>query len=147
MQAGLKLAYTYFRAKFATSTSAALSDTLRAEADLAKKEAEKARAETAAVRHELGEANKKLFTAEKKITVLTKDLEAADRFEETIETLSAEVDRLQDERSSLRQVLLWLKEDKDAQVAEADRLKEKVNALETAGLKLFFDFWKANPQT
>ncbi|KAM6559687.1 hypothetical protein CsatA_028926 [Cannabis sativa] len=145
-RAGLKLGYAYSRAKSAASKSTTLSDALRAEADLAKKEAEEARAETTAVRHELGEANKKLFAAEKKVTVLTKDLEAADRFEETIESLSADVDRLQDERTSLRQVLLRLKDDKDAQVVEANRLREKVDALETAGLELFFDFWKANPQ-
>ncbi|KAM6551127.1 hypothetical protein CsatB_000935 [Cannabis sativa] len=147
---GLKLAYTYSWAKSATSKNTDLSDTLKAEADLARKDAEEARAEVRAVRLELGEANKKLFTAQKKITVLTKDLEAADHFEETIETLSGEVNSLQDERTSLRAVLHRMKEEKEAKEgelsAEVDRLKEKVNALETANLELFFDFWKANPQ-
>ncbi|XP_060958288.1 uncharacterized protein LOC133030091 [Cannabis sativa] len=150
VQAGLKLAYTYSRAKSAASKNVALSDTLKAEADLAKKEAEEARAEAGAIRLELGEANKKLFAAEKKITVLTKDLEVADRFEETIEILSTEVNSLQDERTSLREVLHRMKEEKDSKdgelSTEVDKLKEKVNALETTVLELFFDFWKANPQ-
>ncbi|KAM6569210.1 hypothetical protein CsatB_017195 [Cannabis sativa] len=128
----------------------ALSTTTRAEVDLAKKDADDARVELEALRPELGEVNKKLFAAQKKITELTKDLKASDRLEDTIGTLSAKVNSLQDERTALRAFFCRLEEEKkfkdEELTAEVARLEEKVHALEKPGLELFYDISKANPQ-
>ncbi|KAM6563687.1 hypothetical protein CsatB_023685 [Cannabis sativa] len=160
---GLKMAYAYSRAKLAASKNAAISNTMRTEVDLARKDIEEARVQLGAVRIELGEVNKKLLAAEKKVAELTKDLQATDQLEAAIASLSKEVTSLQEEREVLRSVFRRLEEEKKTkeeelrvevkkyksevgqQRSEVERLGGKMNALETTGLKIFYDFWKANP--
>ncbi|XP_060968271.1 uncharacterized protein LOC133035859 [Cannabis sativa] len=151
IRAGLKLAYTYSRAKSVASKNAALSNTMKAEVDLARKDADDARVELGVVRIELGEVNKKLFIAEKKVAELAKDLEASDQLEATIGSLSAQVNSLQEERGVLRTVFHQQDEEKKTKEedltteiekykSEVTRQEEKVHALEAAGLEIFYDF-------
>ncbi|XP_060972550.1 uncharacterized protein LOC115717871 [Cannabis sativa] len=150
---GLMMAYAYSRAKSATCKNTAISNTMQAKVDLARKDADEARVQLGAILMELGEVNKKLLTAEKKVANLTKDL----HFEAAIASLSKDVNNLQEEREVLWTVFHRLEVEKKTkeeelkvevekyksearqQRAEVERLGGKVNALEIAGLDIFYD--------
>uniref|UniRef100_A0A803Q6V2 Uncharacterized protein n=1 Tax=Cannabis sativa TaxID=3483 RepID=A0A803Q6V2_CANSA len=115
------------------------------------------------VRKELEEVNKKLLPANTKVDELTKELQdmpSIAQLEADNLSLSQEVNSLKDERESLWTLLSKLEEDvKNKQTREeelvkevrdkkfrVEELKKEVDVLEIAALKVFYDFWKANPE-
>uniref|UniRef100_A0A803P679 Uncharacterized protein n=1 Tax=Cannabis sativa TaxID=3483 RepID=A0A803P679_CANSA len=90
------------------------------------------------VRKELGEVNQKLLAANTKVDELTKELEDM----HSTEQLEADDEDVKNKKTREEELVKEVG-DKKSRVEE---LEKEVDVLETPGLEVFYDFWKANPK-